>query len=100
MLCNCGNTEEKENRYIDSLLSNNVDGIITATGKNKNRIEQLEVPVVAIDTPVSEKILTIVSDNFKGGYIGVQYLDKKDCKKLLYVKGPNTNTGTKRYEVF
>ncbi|MFD2869190.1 MULTISPECIES: LacI family DNA-binding transcriptional regulator [Kurthia] len=89
VLCNAGETSEKEKHYIRSLQQNYAAGFIVTT----NHIEadfykKLDVPIVALDRNLSEAIPTVTSDNVLGGQLVANYLVEQNVKRILCVRGP------------
>jgi LacI family transcriptional regulator len=80
ILCNSDLSEEKEQAYIDVLLSHQVDGMIFidikgAESRALERIRAENIPAVLanIDAPVPTMDQVMV-DNHRGGYLAGQYL--------------------------
>lgn len=89
VLCNAGETSEKEKHYIRSLQQNYAAGFIVTT----NHIEadfykKLDVPIVALDRNLSDAIPTVTSDNLLGGQLVANYLVEQNVKRILCVRGP------------
>ncbi|WP_130860592.1 LacI family DNA-binding transcriptional regulator [Gracilibacillus phocaeensis] len=90
LLCNSLNRKDKEKKYWEMLMRNQVDGVIVAThnrGLMDNQ-EQYNLPIVAIDQYLSDKIPIVGSDNYGGGELATNYLIEKDCKKVVHLSGP------------
>jgi len=88
LLCNSLNDIEKEEKYLEMLMRNQVDGIIVGTHnqgildyKNEN------LAVISIDTYLSDKIPIIGSDNYNGGKIATELLISKGCNKIINIDG-------------
>lgn len=88
LLCNSLNNIDKEEKYLEMLMRNQVDGIIVGTHnqgilnyKNQN------LAVVSIDTDLSENIPTVGSDNYAGGRIATELLVSKGCKCIVNIDG-------------
>src|SRR5260370_3099261 len=80
ILCNSDLSEEKQQAYIDVLLSHKVDGMILidikgADSKAREHIlaEKITAVLANIETPVSTMDQVMV-DNHRGGYLAGQYL--------------------------
>ncbi len=95
-LCNSLNHADKEKKYLDMLISNQVDGIIVGS-HNRGVFEKVvtNLPIVALDQFVSDQAPIISSDNYAGGKLATEHLIKKGCKKIVHISGPsNLNTPT------
>lgn len=95
-LCNSLNHADKEKKYLDMLISNQVDGIIVGS-HNRGVFEKVvtNLPIVALDQFISDSAPIISSDNYAGGKLATEHLIKKGCKKVIHISGPsNLNTPT------
>lgn len=88
LLCNSLGNIDKEEKYLEMLMRNQVDGIIVGTHnqgildyKNQN------LAVVSIDTDLSESIPIVGSDNYTGGRIATELLFSKGCKSIVNIDG-------------
>ncbi|GAB2572809.1 LacI family DNA-binding transcriptional regulator [Gracilibacillus alcaliphilus] len=90
LLCNSLNRVDKEKKYWEMLVRNQVDGVIVAT-HNRGLVdnqEQYNLPIVAIDQYLSDKIPIVGSDNYGGGQLATNYLLEKGCRKIVHFNGP------------
>jgi len=91
-----GNTHgdpEKEERFIDSLIRRNVDGIIFSRVSDQSRVlnilEKTNIPIVIIDRFLeNENIPSIVLDNYKAGLLAGQHLVQYHHRKIACITGP------------
>lgn len=88
LLCNSLNDIDKEEKYLEMLMRNQVDGIIVGTHnqgildyKNEN------LAVISIDTYLSDKIPIVGSDNYNGGKIATEFLISKGCNNIINIDG-------------
>jgi LacI family transcriptional regulator, sucrose operon repressor len=88
LLCNSLNKIEKEEKYLEMLLRNQVDGIIVGT-HNRGILDyhKQNLAVVAIDRYLSETIPVVSSDNYEGGKIATDLLISKGCKCIILIDG-------------
>ncbi|BBK78973.1 MULTISPECIES: LacI family DNA-binding transcriptional regulator [Clostridium] len=88
LLCNSLNNIDNEERYLEMLMRNQVDGIIVGT-HNQGILEYKNdnMAVVSIDTDLSENIPIIGSDNYNGGKIATELLLSKGCKNIINIDG-------------
>ncbi|GAE29310.1 sucrose operon repressor ScrR [Halalkalibacter hemicellulosilyticusJCM 9152] len=91
LLCNSSNRSDKEQKYWDMLLRNQVDGVIVIT-YNRGLInsDNKKNPVVAIDHYLSDTIPVIGSDNYEGGKQATELLVSKKCKQIIHIHGPDS----------
>jgi LacI family sucrose operon transcriptional repressor len=103
LLCNSYQDSMKEKDYIEMLRRNQVDGIIMGSHSlETSEYINADLPIVAIDRNLSDKIPFITSDNYHGGVLATNLLINKGCKKLAHISGPlEINTpANKRYQAF
>ncbi|MGG2134712.1 LacI family DNA-binding transcriptional regulator [Bacillus sp. S2(2024)] len=88
-LCNSLNHVDKEKKYLDMLLRNQVDGIIVGS-HNRGIFDQVitSLPIVAVDQFISESAPIVSSNNYLGGKLATEHLIKKGCKKIIHIGGP------------
>lgn len=88
MLCNSLNDIEKENKYLELLLSNQVDGLIVGS-YNSDMVDYNipRLPIVAIDNYLSKNIPIVSSDNYQGGHLAVKELINAGCKHIVTING-------------
>ena len=90
ILCNSDEDEAKEAHYVETLKQKYVAGLIVIS----NRLEakhyaELNIPIVAMDRPINEKIPTVTSQNIEGARMGTSALIDRGCKHILFLKGPD-----------
>jgi len=85
MLCSAEGETEKEKEFINVLCSNQVDGIITATGNCGDTYSQIHIPVVSIDRQINTVGIHIGADNYKGGKLAAEHLYDCGCKKVVFI---------------
>lgn len=88
LLCNSLNQIDKEEKYLEMLLRNQVDGIIVGT-HNRGIFDYHKqgLAVVAIDRYLSETIPVVGSDNYEGGKIATELLIENDCNCIVLMDG-------------
>lgn len=86
---NSMNDSEKEEHYLNQLLSNQVDGLIVGThNRGIQQYKKDNLPIVAIDRFMNEDIPIIESDNYHGGQIATSRLIEKGARKIVHTTGP------------
>jgi LacI family transcriptional regulator len=102
-LCNTDNDSDKENSYIEDLLSMWVDGIILDSCSSYRNIEilnNIKKPIVLIDREIEgfNRDIVVV-DNEVGAYKMTKYLIENGHKKILNINGPkDLSTARERYK--
>ncbi|WP_299093945.1 LacI family DNA-binding transcriptional regulator [uncultured Metabacillus sp.] len=88
LLCNSLNQIDKEEKYLEMLLRNQVDGIIVGT-HNRGILDyhKQNLAVVAIDRYLSETIPVVCSDNYEGGKIATDLLISEGCRNIILIDG-------------
>jgi len=100
-LCNTDDNAEKERNYLEVLQSNRVAGIIVARSKCEEVYSHIEIPVISFESYISDKIITVSSDNYNGGKIAFEHLYECGCRNILHVRGPKSFEATEeRYRGF
>ena len=79
---------EKEEKSLEMLMRNQVDGIIVGT-HNQGILDynNENLAVISIDTYLSDKIPIVGSDNYNGGKIATELLISKGCNKIINIDG-------------
>ncbi|WP_066187674.1 MULTISPECIES: LacI family DNA-binding transcriptional regulator [Gracilibacillus] len=90
LLCNSLHEAEKEKKYWEMLLRNQVDGVIVVS-YNRGLIDlRQQLPAIAIDHYLSKHIQVVSSDNFQGGQLATQALVDKGCQHIIHINGVST----------
>jgi LacI family transcriptional regulator len=108
IICNVGESHEKEREYLELLVSKKVDGIIaapTADGQNVSIYRNLirhGMKIVLFDRLIPEiETDSVVIDNRAAIYDAVRYLAKKGHRKIGFIYGiENSYTGCERLKGF
>ena len=85
---------EIENLHI--LISHRVDGLLIAPANSRsqalcNLVNQLSVPIVAIDRPIfNSSVSSVVADNFKGARAATQHLIEHGCRRIACLTGESS----------
>ncbi len=104
VLCNGGDSPEKELNYLKVLHENRVDGIILSpTGKNRDYLSFLVssgIPVAVIDRTVKGlKCDSVQVNNREASREAVRYILRQGYRKIGFVSGPQDRlTGIKRLQ--
>lgn len=90
------NDPHSELENLNILISHRVDGLIVAPANSQSEglrdlLKHLTIPVVAVDRPVSDSMVTAVfSDNFNGARSATQHLIKHGYKRIVCLTGEST----------
>jgi LacI family transcriptional regulator len=87
-LCNTNDDLEKEKNYINVLQGHRVAGIITVRSQCKEEYIAYDIPVVSFESYISEKIVTVATDNYSGGKLSFEHLYECGCRNIAHVSGP------------
>ncbi|MGT2910312.1 LacI family DNA-binding transcriptional regulator [Streptococcus cameli] len=88
IICNSENNPVKEKEYLEMLAANQVDGIISSSHNlGIDDYERVEAPIIAFDRNLAPHIPIISSDNFEGGKLAAQTLEKHGCQKMIMITG-------------
>lgn len=105
IFCNTDDKIEVEEKYIESLTSKMVDGIIIAHSSNSEEmgeiLERTQIPVILIDRDFDSKNILgkVLVNNKQGAYEGVCHMVEKGYKKIAYLSGSlKTQTAMDRLE--
>ncbi|MGV3010624.1 LacI family DNA-binding transcriptional regulator [Streptococcus thoraltensis] len=96
IICNSQNNPVKEKEYLEMLSANQVDGIISSSHNlGIEDYEKVEAPIIAFDRNLAPHIPIVSSDNFEGGKLAGQLLEKAGCKHTIMIAGnDNSNSPT------
>ncbi len=80
--CNVENDSEKESRYIDILLQQQIDAVMIvpsipprSSADNVQKLMERNIPIVTVERSIPDmQTSQVVIDNFGGGYLGASYL--------------------------
>jgi len=89
-ICNTNYCSKQEEVALNELIDHRVDGIISITGENcetlKNIAETTDINLVLVDRASnSQKIKSVLSDNFTGGKIATNYLINSGHKNIAFI---------------
>jgi LacI family transcriptional regulator len=106
LLGNANERKEQQDRYLDTLISRRVDGIILAPlGDGTGSIDSLisrNIPTVFVDRTVDGfDIPSVTSDSEVGIRAAVEHLAAAGHTRIGYISGPQTtSTGRDRFAAF
>jgi LacI family transcriptional regulator len=94
VVCNSDLDPAKQTRYINSLASKGVDGLIVNWAASLDAAKEdwllsYGIPIVLLSSPVGVRKLSTVSvDNEQGGFLAGSYLLKLGHRRLALLTGP------------
>lgn len=94
VVCNSDLDPEKQSRYIRSLASKGVDGLIVnwaakLDAQIEDELLSHGIPIVLLSSPAQvSKLSTISVDNEQGGFLAGSYLLKLGHRRLAVLTGP------------
>jgi DNA-binding LacI/PurR family transcriptional regulator len=94
VVCNSDLHPEKQNRYIKSLTSKGVDGLIVNWAARldaamEDWLQSYGIPIVLLSSPAGvQKLSTVSVDNEQGGFLVGSYLLKLGHQRLALLTGP------------
>jgi LacI family transcriptional regulator len=92
VLCNSDNNLERENAYLEMLISKRVDGVIVMTGdRGEARLHNLRADKMAAVVFDSERepLDTVLLDNYGGGVRAVRHLLELGHRRIACIRGPS-----------
>lgn len=102
VLCNSDEDPEKEKNYIETLKKKYIAGfIVTSNQLDAPHYANANVPIVALDRAINDKIPVVSSNNKEGAVIGTNALLERGCRNVLFLRGPEElNPANDRYDGF
>ncbi|AWB45916.1 LacI family transcriptional regulator [Paenibacillus sp. CAA11] len=89
LLCNSLDSITSEEKYLEMLMRNQVDGIIVSShNRGLSNYHHRQLAVVAVDRYLSPSIPVVGSDNYEGGKKATELLIRKGCKSIVHINGP------------
>lgn len=103
IFCNTDDKIEVEERYIETLTSKMVDGIIIAHSSNSDRMSEVlkrcQIPIILIDRDFdSENVLgKVLVNNRDGAFNAITHMVEKGYRRIAYLSGSlKTQTAMER----
>ena len=106
IMCNANESVEQQDRYLDLLINQRVDGIIMAPqGDGSGKLSlarEWGMPLVFVDRVIDDSdIPSVTSDNSRGIHEAVRRLAGLGHRRIGYIAGPlQTSTGRERLTAF
>jgi len=92
IVCNTDEKQEKEDKFIDTLLSRGIDGLIIAPVQDSTeqiqKLVERKFPLVLFDRDFDDiKTNSVLTNNFEASYDAVKLLAEKGSKRVAFVSG-------------
>ena len=101
LVCQTNESSSLEKKYISSLLSSKVDGLLVSLAKGNKTIQHIQsvidhqVPIVLFDrTSDAFDVNKIEAEDFWGAFRAVTHLVNIGCRKIAHLAGPDTLTAS------
>jgi LacI family transcriptional regulator len=95
VICQTGESVEKEIQSIHTLISTRVAGILAGISKQTSELDHLEevinadIPLVLYDRPCPQLSCDqVVSDDYTGAFKAVEYLIQTGYQRIIYFSSP------------
>jgi LacI family transcriptional regulator len=92
ILCNSGESPEKESRNLRVLAEQRVRGVLITPAADDTsdllRLRDRGVAVVLVDHPASGDVCSVAVDDVAGGEMAVRHLIEGGARRLAFVSGP------------
>lgn len=95
IICQTGESVEKETQSIQTLIASRVAGILAGISKQTYNLQHLQeiinadIPLVLYDRPCpSLPCDQVVSDDYQGAFKAVEYLIQTGCKRIMFFSSP------------
>lgn len=93
VLCHSNYDIEKELRYVDVLSSERAAGVIWVPATNQlepaDRLAENHIPFLLLDRNTGrDSVLSVVADNFQGGYLATEHLISLGHKRIGCITRP------------
>jgi LacI family transcriptional regulator len=90
MFCHTQDDPDRELEYLKFFEQYNIEGLIIASNfSNRDKLTELNIPVITVDHILDENIPSITSDNVKGGALAAKKLVETGAKHILIFRGPS-----------
>lgn len=97
IICQSLEDLERENKLIETLFSNRVEGILisismeTIDYSHFEKYKKQGLPFVFFDRPCNEKENTnVIINDFEAGFNATEHLIEKGCRNIVHFSGPQT----------
>jgi len=98
IICQSLDELNREERIIDNLISNRVDGVLisvsmeTIDGNHLKKLQQNNIPLVFFDRNCNAipDVSSVQINDLQAAFNATNHLIKKGCKKIVHFSGPQT----------
>ncbi|PPA69354.1 LacI family DNA-binding transcriptional regulator [Jeotgalibacillus proteolyticus] len=91
-----------ELEYIEKMTSKYIDGFIVVSNTLQwEHLQDVNVPIVALDRHIDQRISSITVDNYDGAKKAIEYMLDRGCKQIAHLEGPeNVLTSMERKRAY
>lgn len=90
ILYNSDEQLEHEVEFIEGMTAKYTDGFIVVSNSLKwEHLQQLSVPVIALDRHIDERLSSVIIDNYDGARKALEYMIQRGCKTIAHLAGPS-----------
>ncbi|MGD7045713.1 LacI family DNA-binding transcriptional regulator [Jeotgalibacillus proteolyticus] len=90
ILFNSDENIQHELDYLKGMTSKYIDGFIIVSNTLKwEHLAPLNVPVVALDRHIDNKIASVTIDNYESSRRALEFLVDRGCKRIAHLAGPS-----------
>lgn len=101
LICQTNESTNLERKYISSLLSAKVDGLLISLAKGSKSTGHIQsiidsnLPLVLFDRTSDDfDVQKIEAEDFQGAYRAVTHLIENGCRKIVHLAGPDNLTAS------
>jgi len=90
ILCNSDNNLGKEQKYINTLIGKDIDGIIfIGTGKSPDALSAAsDIPIVLVDRKLGDQLRSVTTNNRLGAFLATEHLIRCGYQSIALLSGP------------
>ena len=98
-VCNADNRPAREMECLNQLASRNIYGLILigTVGRVLYDTRDQKIPMLCIDRVSNQNLLTVMTDNELGGYLGARHLVAKGYRKIVFLACGDMRFAEERY---
>ncbi|TLF42399.1 LacI family DNA-binding transcriptional regulator [Lacticaseibacillus zeae] len=85
ILCISNSNYDEEKEYVDMANEQKVAGIISISYSQLNDYVDPHMPLVSIEKEPTGHFPLVSSDNYAGGRMAAEELDRRGCKRLIFI---------------
>lgn len=92
IIASSAENREIEHEYLNMLVANQVDGIISGSHNlGIEEYQQLTAPIVSFDRYLSDNIPIVAADSYRGGQLAAQFMTEHHVERLAVIVDEDTS---------